>query len=129
MIRLISLGFNLTFKQTMSLEASVTNFVEIDDELKRISEESKVLRKNKASLEEEITSHMVQNEIGEIFTKNSKVKIFKRKSTKSAYNKAGVFECAELLFGRDRATKLIAMIEDKKDITESVGLKRSVKLT
>ena len=110
----------------MSFETSLTTFVEIDDELKRVSEEAKVLRKNKAALEEAISTHMVQHDIGEhMCTDESRVKIFTKKSTKSAFNKAGVYECAQTMFGSDKAANLIALIEDKKDVQESLGLKRT----
>lgn len=110
----------------MDFESSLNTFVEIDDELKRVAEEAKVLRKNKATLEAAISSHMVENDIGEHRCIDaSRIKIFKKKSTKSAYNKAGVFECAQILVGSDKATRLVAMLEEKKHVEESFGLKRT----
>lgn len=110
----------------MSLEQSLATFVEVDNELKRVAEEAKLLRKNKSALEEAITLHMVKHEIEEkICTDDSKVKVVKKKTTKSGFTKAGVSECAELLLGVDKARTLMAMIEDKKDVTESFALKRS----
>lgn len=112
--------------EEMSFETSLTTFVEIDDELKRVAEEAKVLRKNKAALEEAISTHMVENDIGEHrCIDTSRVKIFKKKSTKSAYNKAGVYEAAQIMFGGDKAATLITLLEDKKDVKESFGLKRT----
>lgn len=112
--------------EEMSFVTSLTTFVEIDDELKRVTEEAKVLRKNKATLEVAISTHMVENDIGEHrCIDTSRVKVFKKKSTKSAYNKAGVYECAQIMFGGDKAATLIALLEDKKDVRESFGLKRT----
>lgn len=111
--------------QEMSFETSLKTYVEIDDELKRIAEEAKMLRKNKAALEAAISTHMVENEIGEHRCMDaSRVKIFTKKSTKSAYNKSGVYECAQVLLGSDKAEALICMLEEKKDVRESTGLKR-----
>ncbi|CAM9269301.1 unnamed protein product [Sphacelaria rigidula] len=110
----------------MSFETSLKTFVEIDDELKTVTEEAKVLRKNKAALEAAISAHMVQNDIPEHRCMDtSRVRLFTKKSTKSAFNKAGVYECAQAMLGSDKAAALIAMIEDKKYVTESTGLKRT----
>lgn len=109
----------------MSFETTLRTYVEIDDELKRVASEAKALRKNKAALESAISSHMVDHEIGEhTCLDTSRVKIYTKKSTKSAFNKDGVHECAQLLFGSEKAEALLALIEDKKDVTESTGLKR-----
>lgn len=109
----------------MSFETSLKTFLEIDDELKRIAEEAKMLRKNKAVLEAAISTHMVENEIGEHRCMDtSRIKIFTKKTTKSAYNKSGVYECAQAMLGSDKAEALIFMLEEKKDVKESTGLKR-----
>lgn len=129
MIRLILLEkYNcpLETMEEMSFETSLTTFIEIDDELKRVAEEAKILRKNKAALEEAISTHMVENDIGEHpCMDTSRVKIFTKKSTKNAYNKAGVYECAQIMLGSEKAQNLISLLEDKKDVRESFGLKRT----
>lgn len=111
--------------EAMSFETSLRTYVEIDDELKRVAAEAKTLRKNKAALESAISSHMIDREIGEQTCLDaSRVKIYTKKSTKSAFNRAGVHECAQLMFGTDKADALLALIDEKKDVTESTGLKR-----
>lgn len=112
--------------EEMSFETSLRTYVEIDDELKSVSEEAKVLRKNKAALEAAISAHMIENDIPEHRCRDtSKIKIYTKKSTKTAFNKAGVYECAQLMLGSEKAEALIALIEDKKNVTESTGLKRT----
>lgn len=109
----------------LSFEMSLRTYVEIDDELKRISSEAKSLRSNKAALESAISSHMVDNEINEHkCLDTSRVKIYTKKSSKSAYNKAGVYDCAQILFGSEKADALLARIEERKNVTESTALKR-----
>ena len=110
----------------MSFDESLRTYVEIDDELKRVAQEAKTLRKNKAALESAISTHMVENDIPEHrCLDESRVKIFKKKSTKSAFNKAGVYECAQIMLGSEKAQNLISLLEDKKDVRESFGLKRT----
>lgn len=109
----------------MSFDESLATFVEIDDELKQLSEKAKELRRNKAALEAAISSHMVKNEIPEqTCTDTSRIKVYTKKSTKTAYNKAGVYECAQLMLGTDKAVALVKLIEARKNVKESTGLKR-----
>ena len=111
--------------QEVSFETTLKTYLEIDDELKKIAAEAKILRKNKSALEAAISTHMVENDIGEHrCTDTSRIKIFTKKSTKSAYNKSGVYECAQVMLGSDKAAALISMLEEKKDVRESTGLKR-----
>ena len=108
-----------------SFQKSLNKYVQIDDELKRVSDEAKELRKNKMDLGTRISAHMVENDMGEQpCVDNSRVKIYTKKSTKNYFNRAGVFECAHELFGPDNANKLISSIDEKKEISESTGLKR-----
>lgn len=109
----------------MSFDESLVAFVEVDDELKRVGQVTKDLRKNKAALEAAISAHMVENDIPEKKCEDtSRIKIFTKKSTKTLYNKSGVYECAQLLFGTEKASSLIRLMEEKKDVRESTGLKR-----
>lgn len=109
----------------MSFETSLKTFVEIDDELKKVADEAKLLRKNKAALETSISTHMMRNDIEEqSCLDNSRVKIVTKKRLSSGFNKRGVHECATELFGQDNATLLVKMIEEKKSVEESTGLKR-----
>lgn len=109
----------------MTFDESLVAFVKIDDELKRIGQMAKDLRKNKASLEAAISAHMVENDIPEKRCEDtSRIKIFTKKSTRSLYNKSGVYECAQVLFGTEKASALIRLMEEKKDVKESTGLKR-----
>jgi len=108
-----------------SFENSLNTYVKIDDELKKVSDEAKKLKKNKIELESKINTYMVENEIGEHFcTDSSRIKIYTKKSTKNYFNRSGVYECAHNLFGSEKADALIAMIDEKKEINESTGLKR-----
>lgn len=109
----------------MSVENTVRTFTEIDDELKRVAEEIKSLKANKISLENDISSHMDRNELDEMdCSDNTKVKKYTKKSVSNVFKKPNVEECALLLFGADRTEALIKMIEEKKEVRESVGLKR-----
>lgn len=115
----------MTNLEEMSFEASLRTYVEIDNELKRVASEAKVLRKNKVALEEAISAHMVENDIGEhTCVDASRIKTFTKKSTTTAFNKAGVYECAQVLVGSEKALALVSLIEDRKDVKESTGLKR-----
>lgn len=109
----------------MSVQNTVKSFTEIDDELKRVAEEIKSLKANKISLENDISSHMDLNELDEIdCSDNTKVKKYTKKSVSNVFKKANVEECSLLLFGSERTEALIKMIEEKKEVRESIGLKR-----
>lgn len=109
----------------MSVETTVKTFTEIDDELKRISEEIKSMKANKVSLENDISSHMDRNELDEMdCSDNTKVKKYTKKSVSNVFKKPNVEECSLLLFGKERTEALIKMIEEKKEVRESVGIKR-----
>ena len=108
-----------------SFERALKTYVQVDDELKRLLEEAKQLRKNKTDLESRISTHMVENDMGEHpCADSSRVKVYTKKSTKNFFNRAGVYECTQELFGPDNADKLIARIDEKKQISESTSVKR-----
>jgi len=107
------------------MDSTVKTFTEIDDEIKRIRNEIKTLRANKISLEGDISSHMNSNQIEEIDCQDdTKVKKYTKKSISNVYKKDNVHECSLLLFGEDRTNALLKMIEDKKEVRETTGIKR-----
>ena len=107
------------------MENTVKTFAEIDDEIKRVRNEIKTLRSNKVSLENDISSHMNNNQIEEIdCADDTKVKKYTKKSISNVYKKENVQECALLLIGEDRTNALLKMIEDKKEVRETTGIKR-----
>lgn len=109
----------------MSLETNVKTFAQIDDELKRVAGEVKALRANKTSLANDISSQMNQKQVEEIDCPgDTKVKKYTRKSSSNVFNKSNVEECALALLGADRTATLLKMIEDKKEVKESTGIKR-----
>lgn len=109
----------------MSFENTLDNYLKVDDRLKKIADEAKQLRKNKTDLENLISKHMVDNDIGEHHCcDSSRIKIYTKKSTKSSYNRGCVYECALTLLGEDKAQTLVSMIDDRKEVKSSTGLKR-----
>jgi len=109
----------------MSLESSIKTFVQIDDELKRVATEVKVLRGNKVALEQTISEQMIQNHIEELDCRdNTKLKVYTKKSNPNVFTKSNVSECATLLFGEDRAEQLVNSIEERKETKESCSIKR-----
>jgi len=107
------------------MENTVKTFTEIDDEIKRIRGEIKTLRSNKISLESDISSHMNNNQLEEIdCADDTKVKKYTKKSIPNVYKKDNVEACSLLLFGEERTKTLMKMIEDKKEVKETVGIKR-----
>jgi len=109
----------------MSLENDIKTFANIDDEIKRLSEEMKVLRSNKGSLESTISNKMNEHSIEEVSCEdNTKVKVYTKRSVTNAFKKANVKSCATSLFGEDKAEALVKMIEDMQEVQESTGLKR-----
>jgi len=102
------------------METTVKTFTEIDDEIKRIRGEIKTLRSNK-----NISSHMNNNQLEEIdCADDTKVKKYTKKSIPNVYKKDNVEACSLLLFGEERTKTLMKMIEDKKEVKETVGIKR-----
>lgn len=108
----------------MTFKRSLEEFLSVDDEMKRISNDSRELRKNKKILEDAISTHMIQNKLEERSFETSKVKVFKKKSAKNSFTKANVQQCAKTLFGAEGADSLSKMIEGLREITESAGIKR-----
>lgn len=107
------------------LEKNIQAFSNIDDEMKKLSEELKVLRQNKGSLEATISSEMTENSIEEVVCEDeTKVKVYTKRSTKNAFKKPNVQSCAIKLFGEDNADALVKMIEQMQETEESTGLKR-----
>jgi len=108
------------------MDNTVKTFTEIDDEINRMRHEIKTLRSNKVSLECDISSHMNSNQIEEIDCpdETTKVKKYTKKSISNVYKKENVESCSILLFGEDRTNALLKMIEDKKEVRESTGIKR-----
>jgi len=99
------------------METTVKSFTEIDDEIKRIRGEIKTLRSNKISLESDISSHMNNNQLEEMdCADDTKVKKYTKKSIPNVYKK--------VLFGEERTKALMKMIEDKKEVKETIGIKR-----
>ena len=107
------------------MDNTVKTFTEIDDEIKRIRSQIKTLRANKVSLESDISTHMNTNQIEEIdCTDDTKVKKYTKKSISNVFKKENVESCSILPFGEERTKALIQMIEDKKEVRETVGIKR-----
>ncbi len=111
-------GVNMTFKR------SLEEFIAVDDEMKKMSAESKELRKNKKILEDAISNHMVDNDLEEQSFEQSRVKVFKKKTSSNSFTRANVTECALLLLGSEKCDALIKMIDGLKETTESTGIKR-----
>ena len=112
-------------KNKTNMDNTVKTFTEIDDEIKRIRSQIKTLRTNKVSLESDISTHMNTNQIEEIdCTDDTKVKKYTKKSISNVFKKENVESCSILLFGEERTKALIQMIEDKKEVRETVGIKR-----
>ena len=108
----------------MSFARSVEEFIAVDDEIKRIAQEAKELRKNKTVLEGAISSHMLDNELDEGRFEESTVKVVKKRKCSNAFTKSNVLQCALTLFGSERADSLVKMVEDMQETTESHGIKR-----
>lgn len=108
----------------MSFTRSLKEFVAVDDEIKRVSQEAKELRKNKRVLENAISLHMINNELDEGRVDTSALRVVQKKKTTNAYTRANVSECALTLFGSESAEKLLCMIDDMKQTKESHGIKR-----
>lgn len=110
----------------MTFETDLQVFTEIDDELRRVAEEVKTLRNDKLALEQSISAHMVENQIEEheCHDKDTKIKIFTKKSSTNTFTKPIVYECAQILFGADKAESLVKMIDDRRETKESTGIKR-----
>ena len=107
------------------MDTTIKSFAEIDDEIKRVRNEMKTLRSNKNALETDISSHMNTNQLEEIDCKDdTKVKKYTKKSISNVYKKDNVEACCVLLFGDERTKTLLKMIEDKKEVRETVGIKR-----
>jgi len=112
-------------KLKMSLETRINTFVELDDELKRVADEVKVLKTNKTALEEAISTQMVQHHIEELACKDdTKVKVYTKKSSPSVFTKPNVMQCAATLFGAEKADALVELIEQRKVTKETVCIKR-----
>lgn len=108
----------------MTFKRSLEEFLAVDDEIKKMSGESKELRKNKKILEDAISTHMLDNQLEEESFETSRVKVFHKKSSSNAFTKSNVHDCALTLFGAERAGSLVRMIEELKETTESSGIKR-----
>lgn len=109
----------------MSLESRIKTYVEIDDELKRVADEVKILKSNKVALEEDISNQMVQHHIQELDCKDqTKVKVYTKKSSPNVFTKPNVIECAITLFGSDKTDELVNLIEERKRTKETTGIKR-----
>jgi len=107
------------------LEKNIQTFSNIDDEMKQLNEQLKILRQNKGSLEATISDEMTQNSIQEVVCEDeTKVKVYTKRLTKNAFNKSNVQSCAVKLFGEDNADALVKMIEQMQEVEESTGLKR-----
>lgn len=107
------------------LEKNIQAFSSIDDEMKKLTEELKVLRQNKGSLEVTISDEMTENSIQEVVCEDdTKVKVYTKVSKKNPFKKPNVQSCAVKLFGEDNAEALIKMIEQMQEVEESTGLKR-----
>jgi len=90
------------------LEKNIQTFSNIDDEMKQLNEQLKILRQNKGSLEATISDEMTQNSIQEVVCEDeTKVKVYTKRLTKNAFNKSNVQSCAVKLFGEDNADALV----------------------
>lgn len=103
-------------------------FFKLDDELKGVSEEIKDLKSNRSSVEGRIAKHMHENGIPETISPSGKIKVYKSKSS-SPMNKALVEESATELFGADQAARLMKHIEEKREVTEKIKIKRVASAT
>jgi len=109
----------------MSLENRISTFIELDDELKRVADEVKILKTNKVALEDDISKMMVQHNIHELDCKDhTKVKVYTKKSSPSVFTKPNVLQCALTLFGAEKADILVDLIEQRKVTRETTGIKR-----
>ena len=108
-----------------NFEGKLKTFVEIDNELKRVANEVKELKQSKLDLENSLSEHMVHHEIEEhSCMDNTKVKVYTKKSSSNVFTKPIVYECALTLFGQDQADALVKLVEERKEVRESTGLKR-----
>ena len=107
-----------------SFARNLENFVTLDDEIKKKSEEAKKLRNNKAALEESISTHMLDHELDEGTVDGSTVRMVKKKKVTNAFTRSNVQQCALALFGAEGADSLLRKIDDLKETTESHGIKR-----
>jgi len=109
----------------MALENNIKTFVELDDELKRVAEEVKVLKTNKEALAEDISTQMIKHHIEELDCKDhTKVKVYTKKSSPSVFTKPNVIQCALTLFGSEKTDALVDLLEQKKVTKETVCIKR-----
>lgn len=98
-------------------------FFKLDDELRGVSKEIKDLKSNKLSVEERIATHMHEHDIPETISSSGKIRVYKSKSS-SPMNKALVEKSATELFGADQSARLMKYIEEKREVTEKIKIKR-----
>lgn len=109
---------------SMSFTRSLGEFLAVDDEIKRVSQEAKELRRNKTVLEDAISCHMLDNDLDEGKFEASTVRVVKKQKSNNAFTRSNVQQCALTLFGAESAESLLRMIDDLKQTTESHGIKR-----
>lgn len=109
----------------MSFTRSIGEFVAVDDEIKRVTQEAKELRKNKRVLEDAISEHMISNDLEEGRFESSALRVVKKNKSTNAYTRNNVRECAMTLFGSESTEALLKMIDDMKQTTELNGIKRT----
>lgn len=107
-----------------SFERNIEEFITLDDEIKKNSEEARGLRHEKAALEECISAHMLDHELDEGTFETSTIKVVKKKKVTNALTRSNVQQCARSLFGAEGAASLLRKIDDLRETTESHGIKR-----
>jgi len=108
----------------MSFTRSIGEFVAVDDEIKRVTQEAKELRKNKRVLEDAISEHMISNDLEEGRFETTALRVVKKNKSTNAYTRANVRECAMTLLGSEKTEALLKMVDELKQTTESNGIKR-----
>lgn len=107
-----------------SFVRNLEEFINLDDLIKKKSEEARGLRHSKATLEECISAHMLDHELDEGTFETSTIRVVKKKKVTNAFTRSNVQQCALSLFGAEGAASLLRKIDDLKETTESRGIKR-----